>query len=354
MEKIEQMGSVQADEQRIEKIITHEGIFHTDEVFGEAILKDLFPESMELKAGGKIDFVKYIRTRDKGIVEKAKESGTTMVIDIGGEDDFERFNMDHHQPGGAGARENGVEYATAGLVWKNFGKDWIKYVDVYSRHLEMTSDEIDTVWDMIDQNYVQYIDANDTGQMESITCTLVDGTEMAGKSFSLAEVIRLYNIDTHDGNKQQDRFNIAVEVMRSSILSAAYKYMELIDDLRTFQIENCQIIGDGRALIIDQMLKPITTSYLFDHIEEFKNVEYAAVLSNNGGYSIVVVPIKDGLREYRNPNKIPAELRLGSNATEINNLLSIKNGVTFVHTAGFFASCKNTEAATKFLEYCTK
>ena len=375
MEKMEQTG--QQDEGRIEKIVTHEGIFHTDEVFGEAILKDLFPESMELKAGGKTDFVEYIRTRDKNVIDKAKQSSTTMVIDTGGEDDFEKFNLDHHQLEGAGSRENGVNYATAGLVWKHFGKEWIKYVDVYSRHstedkgvigdkdwmkhidqdakdMSLTEEEIGLVWKLIDEQYIQYIDANDTGQMEDITCTLSDGTEMNGKTFSLAEVVRLYNIDTKDGKTHQDRFDSAVEVMRNAIHAAVHKYMDLVEDLRIFKMERCEFISDNKAVLVKQNISPIAMSYLMDNKEEFKEVEYYAALNNKGGYSVMVVPIKEGLRQYRNPDMIPVELRLGNNPKEINKIIGIQDGVTFAHTAGFFASCKNIEASKRFLEYCTK
>ncbi len=111
-----------SEENRIEKIVTHEGLFHTDEVFATAILKDLFPESMELKDGGKVDFVKYLRTRDKGAISRYKESPSTLLTDVGGEYDFENFNMDHHQIEGAGSTENGIKYAAAGRVWKHFGR----------------------------------------------------------------------------------------------------------------------------------------------------------------------------------------------------------------------------------------
>lgn len=324
---------------------------------------------MELKNGGKIDFVKYIRTRDKNIIDKAKKSEAAMIIDAGGENDFEKFNIDHHQLEGAGSRENGIDYATAGLVWKYFGKEWIKYIDVYSRNIEkdkhiheddwdredkLTDSEIQLIWNMIDENYVEYIDMSDTGQMESMTCRLKDGTEVNANHFSFKEIIRLYNIDTRDGKSQTERFNAAIEVMRSSMLSIVYKYIDLVEGLRDFKKEKTEFISDGRAVIINQTVEPVVTSYILDTGDEFKNAEYVAVLNKSGGYSIMPVPIKEGLRIYRNPDAIPAELRLGNNPKEINSILGIKDGVTFSHTAGFFASCKNIETAKRFLEYCTK
>lgn len=341
-------------ENRIEKIVTHEGFFHTDEVFATAILKDLFPESMELKDGGKADFVKYLRTRDKGNISRYKESPSTLLTDVGGEYDFENFNMDHHQIEGAGARENGIKYAAAGLVWKHFGKEWIKYVDVYSRRLNMSEEEIDFVWGQVDETYVQFFDSSDTGQMESITCELKDGTELNGKPFSFSEIIRLYNIDVGDGSKHQKRFDLAVEVMRTSMLSIAYKYMQMIEGLRKFNLEKCEFISNGRAVIINQDVGSEVSSYVLDKQEEFKKVEYYAVRNFKDNYTILVAPVERGQRKYRNPNAIPVELRLADNVEEINKLIGVEKGVIFSHTAGFMASCKDLETARKFLEYCTK
>jgi uncharacterized UPF0160 family protein len=353
MEKMNVEEQVVPKENRIEKIITHEGPFHTDEVFGTALLKDIFPESMELKSGGKTDFVKYLRTRDKKIVERARDSESTMLIDEGADYDYERFIFDHHQLEGAGERENGVKYATAGLIWKHFGKEWIKYVDVYSRHADLSTDDIELISHLVDENYVQYIDANDTGQMESITCTLSDGTQLDGKAFSLAEIVRLYNVDTRDKTAQQ-RFDAAVEVMRTALFSIVSKYMELIEGLRKLKLEKCEFLADNRAVIINQNIGPTVTSYAIDKKEEFKDVEYFAVLNPKGGYSIMVAPTREGIREYRNPNMIPKELRLGNNVEEMNTILGVeKGGMLFSHPVGFFAQCKDLETAKKFLTYCT-
>src|ERR1035437_72587 len=190
MEKINEISASQ--ETPIEKIITHDGTFHTDEVFATAILKDLFPESMELSDGGKIDFVKYLRTRDKETLEKAHKDDSSMLVDVGTEYDPEHFNLDHHQKEGSGSRENGINYASAGLIWKKFGKEWIKYVDLYSKHLNISDEEIDSIWKDIDKNYIQLIDSNDTGQMNEVTYSLMGGEEINGNQFTLPEIVRLY------------------------------------------------------------------------------------------------------------------------------------------------------------------
>jgi uncharacterized UPF0160 family protein len=87
-------------------IAVHSGTFHSDDVFACATLSILLEGNITI-----------IRTRDESIIKDAD-----YVVDVGGEYDPERNRFDHHQIGGAGARSNGIPYASFGLVWKHFGE----------------------------------------------------------------------------------------------------------------------------------------------------------------------------------------------------------------------------------------
>ncbi|MFO0718746.1 MAG: MYG1 family protein [Candidatus Paceibacterota bacterium] len=89
------------------KVVTHNGDFHSDDVFAVAILQVVF---------GK-DNIEVLRTRDESFFDSAD-----ILLDLGGIYDEEKNRFDHHQSGGAGQRENGIPYASAGLVWKKFGE----------------------------------------------------------------------------------------------------------------------------------------------------------------------------------------------------------------------------------------
>lgn len=114
------------------KIITHNGGFHSDEVFAVATLSLLYQ--------GKIEVV---RTRDIALMETGD-----IVVDVGGEYDTFRKKFDHHQHGGAGKRENGIPYASFGLIWKEFGEKVCESTEVFN---------------VIDKKIVQAIDALDNG-----------------------------------------------------------------------------------------------------------------------------------------------------------------------------------------------
>jgi uncharacterized UPF0160 family protein len=112
--------------------VTHNGTFHADDIFATATLSILLDGN-----------IKVIRTRDEKWFKKGD-----FVYDVGGEYDPARNRFDHHQKGGAGARENGVPYAAFGLVWKTYGEKICGSKEVAQR---------------IDEHLVQAIDSHDNG-----------------------------------------------------------------------------------------------------------------------------------------------------------------------------------------------
>lgn len=113
------------------KIVTHDSSFHTDDVFAVATMLLLHPDA------------EVVRSRDPEIWKTAD-----AVIDTGFVYDPQRLRFDHHMPEGAGLRENGIPYASFGLVWKEYG-------------VVLTGEERAAA--LIDRELVQPIDAHDNG-----------------------------------------------------------------------------------------------------------------------------------------------------------------------------------------------
>lgn len=128
-----------------DKLITHSGSFHSDDVFAAATLH-LYYKKIKKS-------YRLIRTVNSEIIKTG-----TIVFDIGGEYDEEKNLFDHHQKGGAGKRENGIPYAAFGLVWKKFGS------------IICENEEISK---LIDIHLVQAIDAGDNGV--NISSNIYDG-----------------------------------------------------------------------------------------------------------------------------------------------------------------------------------
>lgn len=120
----------------MKKLVTHPNGFHADDVTAYAILKEVLTKRGESWS--------LTRSREPEVI-----AAGDIVFDVGDVYDASTNRYDHHQRGRAGARDNGVVYASCGLVWKHFGK-------------ELCSN--DWVWESVDRSLIQEIDAVDNGQ----------------------------------------------------------------------------------------------------------------------------------------------------------------------------------------------
>ena len=110
------------------KAMTQGGKFHADDVFSGALLTILNPEIQIQRAF------------------QVPEGYTGLVFDLG----WGRF--DHHQ-NGAPVRENGVPYAAFGLLWREFGEEFLL------RHC--SKEDTAREFARFDEQFVQPLDLDD-------------------------------------------------------------------------------------------------------------------------------------------------------------------------------------------------
>lgn len=125
------------------KLITHDGSFHADDIFASATL------SLMLEDAGK-NF-EIIRTREEEIIKSGD-----YVYDVGGIYDPKANKFDHHQHGGAGMRENGIEYSSFGLIWRQFGEEICgdkEASDELDRKIVAPIDAVDNGMDIVASKY---------------------------------------------------------------------------------------------------------------------------------------------------------------------------------------------------------
>ena len=117
--------------------ITHSGRFHVDDVISTIFLSKI------------IDNVILLRAPTIG----NKDVKNKIVYDIGlGE-------FDHHQKNRNGQRNNGIFYSSIGLLWRKFGKEYLKKIGVKY---------IDKTFEYMDKELIQNIDATDNMQFEYV------------------------------------------------------------------------------------------------------------------------------------------------------------------------------------------
>ena len=284
------------------KYITHSGTMHTDEVFTTAFL-DSYKKDITLIRLPQIDIDK---------IEK-----DVLVYDIG------RGKYDHHQDD-AKTRENGIKYSSFGLLFQEFGKEYLKQLKI---------EDIEEVFNTIDKELVEGIDAVDNGVFPEINANF--------KVKTLDDIIKACNPSFGSNQDENEQFIKAVGI-------AKIIFQEIIHN----------IVGKVKAKkIILQKLKVTEKDYL--ELEEYipyeetilKNEEgnhilFALYPSNRGGWGIKT--IKKSAEDKTDRLSFP-ENWAGLENQELEKITGIKD-VTFCHSGRFLMTCKTKEAAYKVLE----
>lgn len=179
-------------------IVTHDGTFHTDEVFACATLS-LFYKDRE---------VEITRSRDETTIATSE-----IVVDVGGDYNAQQGRFDHHQKGGAGTRDNGIPYASFGLVWKTYGTDLCQNEKVAK---------------IIDEQLIQAIDAHDNGYGENIR-------SLEPRPYVVGDIISSFRPTWREDKENDEAFmealNLATSILERMIIqtTAYFQAVEYIE-----------------------------------------------------------------------------------------------------------------------------
>jgi uncharacterized UPF0160 family protein len=211
-------------------IATHSGKFHADDVWAAAVLNLMFPGS------------ELLRTRDPAVIARAD-----FAVDVGGVWDPETGRFDHHQKGFQGARASGVVYASAGLVWKEYGPRCVTLVAQQAGHALSLTQATEMAHAM-DADLVQYLDMSDTGAARS-----------APGSYGLSAVISGFNptwLDEQSAGSaaaadmlRLTRFRRAMEIATDIITNGVLYRVGAL--LAVQQVRQSRRLEDGRLLFLE-------------------------------------------------------------------------------------------------------
>jgi len=154
-------------------IVTHSGKFHADDAWAVAVLNILYPDA------------EIVRTRDQAIIDTAD-----FAVDVGGVYDPAAGRFDHHQKGFEVARQSGVPYASAGLVWREYGARCVSALALAHTGQALADDKAREIAYGIDADVVQYLDMSDVGMAKS-----------APGGYGLSAVISGYNTNWMDEDR---------------------------------------------------------------------------------------------------------------------------------------------------------
>jgi uncharacterized UPF0160 family protein len=204
----------------ITHLVTHSGGFHADELLSSVILTRLFPDAA------------LTRTRDKAWITPAADR---IIYDVGGDLNAEAQIFDHHQRPNP-LRIDGQPYSSFGLIWAQYGRDYLRAMDVPDH-------DIDAIWASFDRGFVLPVDLVDNGAVN----TSEAGPLFAGLTLPvLLESLKTVFDDTAEG-ADDCAFMAALPVARA-LIEAQIKRKAAKLRAETMVTAAITAAGEGRVL----------------------------------------------------------------------------------------------------------
>lgn len=286
-------------------VVTHDGFFHADEVFALAVLKMVFEkEEKEMEV---------VRTRDLDEISKAD-----VVVDVGGVYDFAKMRFDHHQKEKPGNHDNGLPYASFGLIWKHFGG-------------RLVDSEIAGV---IEQKLVTPIDALDNGI--NLSTPIYEGVCEYTNAHIVSAIGRAYPEGELD-----KAFEKALEFVCLILRGEINKVEEKIVGMRTTEGE-IKKQKNPEILVLEKYVAWESA------VTKHKNVKLV-IFPDKFSTNWCIQTAREDLEKFDNDRvKFPKEWRglTNQNLTTASGI----EGSVFCHVGGFFAINKSKEGAKAMAE----
>ena len=279
--------------------ITHNGLFHADDVLATGILKELNPD------------INIIRTRNPALIEAHQNSDNSIVFDVG------MGEYDHHQKD-AKIREDGHKYAAVGLIYNDV-KDLL-----FPDNLQLQQEFEDKI--------IKPVEHNDNGELENEDKNIV--------SEFVNNCIPAWNSD----NSLDEAFEESVNLLQTAIknirehadIDHELTVLKDISDEKAKQLE--QSHQKGLAIVEDiynkaenkQIIELPHPGIPRDNLSE-KDTVFTIYKTTTNQINIQAVPPEAG--SFDQKIKIPSDL-----FNDLSEKIEGAQTNTFVHPAGFLAA----------------
>lgn len=286
--------------------ITHGGKFHADEVFATAVLSMFMP-------------VRLMR------VFAVPEGTDAIVYDIGA------GKYDHHMKGGNGERENGIPYASAGLIWQDYGRRALSA-------LGCADDLLDEAWSNLDERLVQPIDAVDNG------LSAFDG-EKRYSTVSISDIVASFN-PNWDVSLEKESYDRAFLQAVGCVQEIAERFMraEIARAKAGRLVEQAIADAPERRILVLEQFMPWKHHLFASKQEKAGDIWYVIFPSARGGYNVQCVP--DAEDSFGERHALPVSWR-GLRGEELAKVCGIESAI-FCHPSGFIGGAGTLEDALAF------
>lgn len=278
-------------------LITHSSKFHADDVFSTAFMSLIIDNPVVCR----------VNSVEENI------SPSAIVYDIG----FGKF--DHHQKEFDLKHDNGVKYASFGLLFKEFGLSYLNTID--SRYGE-------DVYLMLEHDLVIGIDAVDNGEFPNINVNY--------NYKSIDSIIGDFNACWDEDTDNDIYFMKAVEIA-GMILSAGIK--KCFAKIRAKErVEGAIEESNNHIMFLNEYM-PFKDFVITSNNPKAADIWFCITPSNRGGYNVHTIPKEKNTHITR--CDFPSSW--GGLVDDELQLVSGVKSATFCHSGLFLAVCKSKE-----------
>ncbi len=284
-------------------VVTHSGTFHADDIFACATFS-LWAEKTDQK-------INIVRSREEEIIKKAD-----IVVDVGMEYDPDKNRFDHHQKKGAGTHENGIPYASFGLVWKKYGAKVCDDQKVANR---------------IEKNLVIPIDAKDNG------VNISSVNEFGVIDYRTSDMIDIFNLTQQEDKKLSYKQFEKIIFFAKEIIKREIVWAKNFIEGERETLEAIKKQNEPEVLILEKNIE------WYEAVSKNKNIKFVVYLNKNGK-DWNIQSGRDDLEKYDSDRANLPKNWWGLRTDELRSVSGIKDA-QFCTNGGWFAVTKTKEGA---------
>ena len=277
-------------------LITHDSKFHPDDIFSTVLLSKIIKNPV------------LYRTSN------VPENTNAIIYDVG----FGKF--DHHGPN-AKMRTEKIKYCSFGLLWDEYGKEYLKSI---------TNSNIDDLHKVIEEKLVMQINGIDNG----VFPTIIAEYELT----DLDKIIDMFNPTWDEEPNFDEAFlkalNIA-EIIFDNVVRNEISKMKA-KEIVLSKIDTVE----NNILILDKYI-PYNDAVFSSSNPKAKDIKVVILPSNRGGYCVKPITISKESKELL--INFPKEY-FGLHDEELQKISGIKTA-RFIHSTGFLGTAETLEDA---------
>lgn len=297
----------------ITHLVTHSGGFHADELLSSVILTRLYPDA------------ELIRSRDKAWITPAEDR---IIYDVGGQFDAAAQIFDHHQRPNP-LRDDGQPYSSFGLIWAQYGRDYLKA-------LEVPAHDIEPIHASFDRGFVLPVDLLDNGAVNAAEA----GPLFASLTLPvLLETLKPAFDDREEG--ADDRAFMAALPIARAFVEAQIKRKAAKYRAEAMVLDAIRAAGDGRVLELP-MGMPFRAGI------EAAGADHLLFVVHPRGTDWTLTTIRTGDDTFDNRADLP-EAWAGLTDAALETASGV-TGAKFCHNGRFIAVANSRDAVLKLAD----